>query len=57
MTSVNDSRIENPVDDTFRCRVCDAAVSGEDAIRTETVGGLDPEKWQTPLPVLRTFTR
>ena len=37
----------NPVDDTFGCDSCGADVDGSEAVRTETVGGLDPTKWQT----------
>ena len=34
------------VPETLECDTCDAAVPAEDARRTETMGGLDPEKWQ-----------
>jgi rRNA maturation endonuclease Nob1 len=33
-------------DDSF-CENCGQSVSRDEAIRTETYGGLDPEKWQT----------
>lgn len=33
--------------DTFECDTCGAVVALEDARRTETVGDLDPTKWQT----------
>jgi len=34
-------------DDVLRCEQCDRSVAREDATRTETVGDLDPSKWQT----------
>lgn len=34
-------------DDTYECETCDTVVPIEDVIRTETMGGLDPNKWQT----------
>lgn len=34
-------------DDPIECDTCDATVSFEDAIRRETMGGLDPKRWQT----------
>lgn len=35
------------VDEPFRCDTCDRTVTRGEAIRRETMGGLDPEKWQT----------
>jgi len=35
------------VEDEYSCENCGRSVEDEDAIRTETYGGLDPEKWQT----------
>ncbi len=34
-------------DRTFRCDTCERTVSLEAAHRSETMGGLDPAKWQT----------
>ncbi|MFB6201948.1 MAG: hypothetical protein ABEI98_08050 [Halorhabdus sp.] len=34
-------------DDDFYCETCEQSVSPTHAIRTETIGGLDPDKWQT----------
>lgn len=34
-------------DDSFECDTCGATVAFEDALRRETLGGLDPTKWQT----------
>jgi DNA-directed RNA polymerase subunit RPC12/RpoP len=34
-------------DETFDCGTCDRTVSRDEARRSETYGGLDPEKWQT----------
>ncbi|MFB6128932.1 MAG: hypothetical protein ABEJ47_04135 [Halorhabdus sp.] len=34
-------------DDTFYCETCEQSVPRVDVIRTETMGGLDPDKWQT----------
>jgi hypothetical protein len=34
-------------DDTLWCDTCDRDVARGNARRTETYGGLDPEKWQT----------
>lgn len=34
-------------DESFHCDTCDATVAYDDARRTKTMGGLDPEKWQT----------
>ena len=34
-------------DETFRCDTCETTVSVTDARRTETMGDLDPSKWQT----------
>ncbi|MFB6161612.1 MAG: hypothetical protein ABEJ61_10635 [Haloferacaceae archaeon] len=31
----------------FECETCGAVVDRADARRAKTVGGLDPEKWQT----------
>jgi hypothetical protein len=31
--------------DSFRCDTCDRAVAREAAVRRETFGDLDPEKW------------
>ncbi|PSP97249.1 hypothetical protein BRC89_11805 [Halobacteriales archaeon QS_4_70_19] len=31
--------------DSFRCDTCDRAVTREAAVRRETFGDLDPEKW------------
>jgi len=33
--------------DEFYCETCEQSVAREDVIRTETMGGLDPKKWQT----------
>ena len=33
--------------DTDECGTCGAVVAFEDARRTETMGNLDPTKWQT----------
>lgn len=33
--------------DTFECPTCDAVVARGEARRTETIGDLDPTKWQT----------
>lgn len=33
-------------DDLF-CDTCEQSVDREEAVRTETLGGLDPKKWQT----------
>lgn len=35
------------IPESLRCDRCGAAVDPEEARRTETMGGLDPEKWQT----------
>lgn len=34
-------------DDTLRCEPCERPVDREAAIRTETMGDLDPTTWQT----------
>lgn len=34
-------------DDTFDCDVCDVAVRVADARRSETMGDLAPDRWQT----------
>lgn len=34
-------------DDQLECATCEAEVPFEEARRTETYGGLDPDKWQT----------
>lgn len=34
-------------DDSLECSSCTTAIDREDAIRTETMGGLDPMRWQT----------
>lgn len=34
-------------DESFDCENCGGVVGREDAIRTETMGELDPTKWQT----------
>lgn len=34
-------------DDTFDCDNCGAAVRAADARRSETMGDLDPRRWQT----------
>ena len=34
-------------DDTFYCDTCERDVTRAEARRSETYGGLDPEKWQT----------
>lgn len=34
-------------DDAFYCETCDREVSREEVIRTKTIGGLDPERFQT----------
>lgn len=34
-------------DDGLECSTCTTVVDREDAIRTETMGGLDPTRWQT----------
>ena len=36
-----------PLPETLTCETCDVEVAGEEARRTETVGDLDPTKWQT----------
>jgi Zn finger protein HypA/HybF involved in hydrogenase expression len=33
--------------DTIQCDTCGAAVAVDEARRTETYGGLDPDTWQT----------
>ncbi|MFQ3318524.1 MAG: DNA-directed RNA polymerase subunit RPC12/RpoP [Natronomonas sp.] len=33
--------------ETYVCDTCDLEVAHEDAIRTETMGDLDPTNWQT----------
>jgi DNA-directed RNA polymerase subunit RPC12/RpoP len=35
------------VDGPLACDTCGATVAVADATRTETMGGLDPSKWQT----------
>lgn len=40
------SRMLDP-DDTFDCDVCDVAVRVADARRSETMGDLPPDRWQT----------
>lgn len=32
---------------TFECDTCDRTVSYDETRRIETIGGLDPAKWQT----------
>jgi len=39
--------MEDPTAESFRCETCDRSVAREAAIRRETFGSLDPEKWQT----------
>lgn len=34
-------------DDSYECDTCGEVVAFEDARRRETIGGLDPTKWQT----------
>jgi DNA-directed RNA polymerase subunit RPC12/RpoP len=34
-------------DETYHCDSCGRVVAREDATRGETMGGLDPETWQT----------
>lgn len=34
-------------DESFTCDGCGRTVAREDATRTETMGGLDPDTWQT----------
>lgn len=34
-------------EDTFECEACGEVVAFDDARRTETIGDLDPTKWQT----------
>jgi hypothetical protein len=34
-------------DDTVRCDRCDASFTRAEAIRTETIAGLDPATWQS----------
>lgn len=34
-------------DDSLTCEGCDRTVESAEAIRTETMGDLDPERWQT----------
>lgn len=34
-------------DETLFCDACGRSVERDDAVRTETYGGLDPHKWQT----------
>lgn len=34
-------------DDVLECSTCTTVTDREDATRTETMGGLDPTKWQT----------
>ena len=34
-------------DAEFYCETCEQPVARDDVIRTETMGGLDPKKWQT----------
>lgn len=36
-----------PLPDRLECDTCERTVAGEDAIRRETMGDLDPTKWQT----------
>jgi predicted RNA-binding Zn-ribbon protein involved in translation (DUF1610 family) len=36
-----------PTEETFECENCGATVARGEAIRTETMGGLDPTNWQT----------
>jgi DNA-directed RNA polymerase subunit RPC12/RpoP len=33
--------------ETYRCAACGAEVTRDEAIRGETMAGLDPAKWQT----------
>ncbi|AFZ72872.1 hypothetical protein SAMN05443661_10339 [Natronobacterium gregoryi] len=33
--------------ESFHCKTCDTTVSKTETRRTETMGGLDPMKWQT----------
>ena len=33
--------------ETLTCSACDRAVARSEAVRTETYGDLDPEKWQS----------
>ncbi|MFB6189463.1 MAG: hypothetical protein ABEI57_06235 [Halapricum sp.] len=33
-------------EDELYCETCERSVAREDAIRSKTMGGLDPEKWQ-----------
>ncbi|WP_199268262.1 hypothetical protein [Halorhabdus sp. CUG00001] len=33
--------------DHFYCETCDREVAQSDVIRTKTMGGLDPDNWQT----------
>lgn len=35
------------LDEPLYCKQCDQGVDGDDAIRRETMGGLDSAKWQT----------
>jgi DNA-directed RNA polymerase subunit RPC12/RpoP len=37
----------NLSEETFHCGACGADVSGDETVRRETMGGLDPAKWQT----------
>jgi len=34
-------------EETVRCDACEADVARADAVRTETMGDLDPTTWQT----------
>jgi predicted RNA-binding Zn-ribbon protein involved in translation (DUF1610 family) len=34
-------------DDTYTCDACGATTSRSEALRRETMGGLDPDRWQT----------
>ncbi|MFC7131719.1 MULTISPECIES: hypothetical protein [Salinibaculum] len=34
-------------EDDLYCETCERAVDRDEARRSETYGGLDPEKWQT----------
>jgi len=34
-------------DESFYCETCEHPVARADVIRTGTMGGLDPTKWQT----------
>jgi Zn finger protein HypA/HybF involved in hydrogenase expression len=34
-------------EETFRCDTCETVVAREEVVRSETMGDLDPEKWQT----------